>query len=505
MEGLREEAMKLYRQLVGSPPLRLAPAILTPYLILLLVDLRGGVLFATAPLAAFLASFGLCSRPNSRRLLGVYMYTAPYALAAEVAKLLGDHPLYELINAPLALLPAGLCGARGLAAYLIYAALSGGIYGLRGTMLSISSALISTAALGLSLGGRGLSYARAAILAWADDNYALLESVINGVEEKVEWNALILESDGEEIGLVEPGIHYGPFRGVGSSRFPYHLLEASGWRLYPLHGCGSHERNLVSSAEAAEYAKRIADRAFGASVECRPLKPVRIEAGHWRGFLLGCLDKPFLLATSTIGVEDVPCKSIPLRDKIVFIDMHNFEIDKPRLEHLDMLIRRAAASRIPCSEGLLCCWRLVKIDENLALRLNMCSPWLLYIKYSCGGETLEAVLIPANNVAPEAAKKYHDALPNINLITIDDHSCAAAIEEGVAPLAYGDELVDVILKARSECRLRSCTVRMASGSETLRIWGEETMHEIRRLIRRGLRIRFLPTIIYAVFLALMLV
>ena len=502
---MREEAVKLYKQLVGSPPLRLTPLVLIPYALLLLLDVKGGVLLATAPLAAFITSFGLCSRPTARRLLGLYMYTAPYALAAFAARLAGLNPLYELVNAPLAFLPAGLCGARGLAAYLVYAALAGSIYGLRGTMLSISSALISTAILGLSLGGRGLSYARAAILAWADDNYTLLESVINGVKQQVEWNALIFETEKETIGLVEPGIHYGPFRGVGSSRFPYYLLEASNWHLYPLHGCGSHERNAVSSVESAEYAKRIAEAALNSSRKCTPIKPVSIEAGHWRGFLIGCVDRPFLFATSTLGVEDVPCDAVPLRSSIVFIDMHNFEIDRPRLEHLDALVKKAYTARTPCHEGLLCCWKLVKVDEELASSLNMCSAWLLYLRYACGGESFEAVILPANNIAPEAAKRYQEELEGVNLITIDDHSCAAAIEEGVAPLSYNPRLVEVVNEARRSCRLRSCELRAASGREVLRLWGEETMKEIRQLIRRGLRVRFVPAALYVASLLLTLV
>lgn len=505
MEGLREEAVKLYRQLVGSPPLHLTPLVLIPYALLLMIDVKGGILLASAPLAAFITSFGLCSKPTARRLLGLYMYTAPYALAAFAAKLIGLQPLYELVNAPLAFLPAGLCGARGLAAYLVYAALAGSIYGLRGSMLSISSALISTMILGLSLGGRGLSYARAAILAWADDNYTLLESVINGVRQQIEWNALIFEAERGTVGLVEPGIHYGPFRGVGSSRFPYYLLEASNWQLYPLHGCGSHERNAVSSTESAEYAKRIAETALKSSRKCTPIRPIRIEAGHWRGFLIGCVDKPFLFATSTIGVEDVPCDAVPLRDSMVFIDMHNFEIDKPRLDHLDVLVKKAYTARIPCHEGLLCCWKLVKIDEKLARSLNMCSPWLLYIKYACSGESFEAVILPANNIAPEAAKRYQEELEGINLITIDDHSCAAAIEEGVAPLSYNPRLTEVVNEARRSCKPSSCVLRIASGREVLRLWGEETMREIRQLIRRGLRVRFIPAALYVAFLLLTLI
>ena len=506
MEGLREEAVKLYRQLVTSPPLRLSPAVLSPYIILALIDPKGFILLATAPLAAFLASFGVCSRATPQRLLGVYMYTSPFAIASIAARLLGLNPLYPIVNAPLALLPMGLCGSRGLAVYLAYAALSGSLYGLRASLFSTAAALLSSTIVALGLGGRGLSYARAAILAWADDNYELLESIIEGVEEEVTWNALILKkNDGDFIGLVEPGIHYGPFRGVGSSRFPYYLLKASQWRLFPLHGCGSHERNLVSSRDAASYATRIAESATVNARRCRAIKPDRVEAGHWSGILLGCSEKPFLLATSNRGVEDVPCSAIPYKDSIVFIDMHNFETDRPKLEHLDALIEKALRAKTQCTTRPRCCWRLIHLDEKLASKLNLCSAWLLYLRYECSGEGLEMVLLPANNIEPNAAKAYASSLREVNLLTIDDHSCAAAIEEGVAPLQFDPRLVDIVNSARRECRMDECEVMLASGSARLRLWGMRTMHEIRALLKRGLRLRFIPLMVYLVALSLLLV
>ncbi len=503
MEGLREQAVRLYKQLVTSPPSSVAPIVLLPFAVLLLVDPRGGLLVATAPLASFAASFASCSRAEWRRLIGVYMYASPYALAALAARLLGAEPPYGLVNAPMSLLPLGLCGARGLLLYLLYAAASGSLlYGIRGFAISVSSTLLASSILAIALGGKGLSYARAAILAWADDRYDLLESVIGGVHERVEWKALGFERDGATLALVEPGVHYGPFRGVGSSRLPHMLLRASGWRIFALHGCGSHERNMVSSRDAELYAERLAKLIPEKLRRCTPIRPARVEAGPWRGLLLGCVEQPMLLATSLEGVEDIPCDVLgDAQEKLAFIDMHNLEAPYARTEALPQLISQALKAIEPCSGIPRCCWRLVRVPE--AEKVNMCADWILYLRLECGEGRAEVVVIPANNIEPRAARLYAEKLPGVDLVTIDDHSCAAAIEEGVAPLTYSDSLVEAVEEARRSCTLRECSLSYAKGSEVVRVWGHETIDEIRELIKRGLRVRYVPLLIYAVPLILM--
>jgi len=88
------------------------------------------------------------------------------------------------------------------------------------------------------------------------ENYFTLYSHDEPVVTRV-----VLASAADQVALVLPGVHPGPFFPVGSyniSELIYHELRKKGITPMVLHGIGGHERNLPTNQLAREYAAAIA-------------------------------------------------------------------------------------------------------------------------------------------------------------------------------------------------------------------------------------------------------
>ncbi len=501
---LRDKATRLYDSLVTSPRVELgalalaamlASTLLYNHLLLLLVY----------DVLAFLIGFGICSTPYLHRLLGLVFYTLPYALTLLAVHLILHIDVVVGVAAGVVALPVlGLCGVTGALVFTLLSSVTGYIVSVWDAVAALASGLVSIIVILLAIGFDGLRVARAALLAWADDNYRLLEEVFEGVSEHVVWKAVGFKTmNGDEIFLVEPGIHYGPFRGAGSSGFPHTLLKLSGYKLYALHGCGSHERNLVSSLESRRYAESIVKSVSESSRACTPVRPVMREgSGGWYALTLGCLEQPLVILFNKNGVEDFDCNAIKeYNEKAMVVDAHSKEAPYANLTGLRETIDKAIASLEEC-ERPRCCWRLVRIDEDEARRIGMCDSWILVFMYACGDYDKVAIaILPANNIEPNAAEEYARKLDGVKLVTIDDHSCAALVaSEGVKPLQWSPVLASVINNAFAECKLTDCSLSMARGEEVLRVWGRSTIGMVTRLIERGLRAKLIPPLLYIGYL-----
>ncbi len=462
------------------------------------------VILLLLPLSAFLSSFALCGRREPRllirRLAGLYAVVIPHELAALVAKALGIKPGYVAVSLILSLIPLAYCGLRGLAIYLALTIISVMLIEPWSLQHAILYTLVPPLTLSVLISPTGLRFLEAGIRAWADDDYSVLESIAyeKGVDKQVKWRVVCLEANGRGVlGLVYTGVHYGPFRGACSSAVPHKLLEKSGYKLVALHGCGSHELNISTREEAEKLINAIIS---GATIRkrCTPVHPVDIRASNgWRGFLLGCAEEPLLFVTNKKGIEDIPCDALPPEPPVV-IDMHNNEAPEVDTRGLAELVTSAKSNVRPC-EALECCWRLLEIPKDLASSARLCSNWALVLLVSCDGENKRVVVLPANNVNPQAALRYKAAL-NAEIVTIDDHSCVAMVAEGVSPLQWNEKLATLLRNELDSCKLERCSVSYASGYARVRVWGERLLEEVRRLLRRGVRISPLPFLFYLVSL-----
>jgi putative membrane protein len=97
--------------------------------------------------------------------------------------------------------------------------------------------------------------------------------------------SIVLATAAEQVALVLPGVHPGPFFPVGSynvSELIFHELRKNGITPMVLHGVGGHERNLPTNELAKQYATAIASAATspgaGRRVE-RMRGPSRLQLG----------------------------------------------------------------------------------------------------------------------------------------------------------------------------------------------------------------------------------
>ncbi len=500
---LREKVSKLYDNLVASPRLEIGLASLLLFLASIMVY-HPLILLLVYGVLAFIIGFGFCAKPRLHRFLGILFYMSPFVIILLISHILRVEGTVGFAAGVLAMLVLGLCGLQGALLYTLLSTLVTYLYSPFDALAALASCIIAVALVTLVIGREGIDVARAAILAWADDDYRLLEKILGGVYEQVRWKAIGLRDDeGNEIFLVEPGIHYGPFRAAGSSIFPRILLNLSNARAFALHGCGSHERNLVSRLDAETYAKRILEKIMKEASQCNPVKPVKVRGYNgWVSYVFGCEELPALILCNERGVEDFSCDAVAtFSEKAMIIDAHNKEASSAPLKGLPETIS-TALSRLESCPRPMCCWRLVHVDRREAERIGMCDTWILVVKYQCSpGDTVSFVIIPANNVDPEAASRYARRLRGATIVTIDDHSCAALVAgEGVKPLQWDEHLAEVIEQVLESCKPRSCSLYAASGTETLRLWGSATLTRLSLFIERGLRARLIPVALYTLYL-----
>ncbi|MCE4624370.1 MAG: DUF2070 family protein [Desulfurococcales archaeon] len=335
-------------------------------------------------------------------------------------------------------------------------------------------------------GQEGMKYVKAAIESMRRKSGEIFEHAIPGITRDIEWNALLIDDkSGSVKGLVEPGIHYGPLKGISSSVFPQALLEESRDTLIPLHGCGSHERNLVFSKDSREYAKIIAREATKRGVKCTPLEPKVARYNGWTTILLGCTEKPLIIAFRRDGSEDVPCDLLgDMARNVIFVDGHCITTDNPShyglrdaLQHALMMVEECDSPR--------CCLVKVNISDDLMREANICQGWIAVYKQCCRTNCASIAIIPSNNVERSAAPRYWEHLgERVHIITIDDHSCIVD-ETNLGELRWSERLASLIKRLETGCTPSNCSLKIASGKKKLRVWGERSFYTLSKLLKRA--------------------
>lgn len=184
------------------------------------------------------------------------------------------------------------------------------------------------------------------------DRRTEIERVFENLGEYQYVNPRIIEFG--DLLVIYADVHYGPFSNVGSSKLPNLLKEAFrklGYsHLIPLHGLGSHDRNIVSSKHVSEYVEQLT-KTFISGLKERLLYhgSFILENDEWR--VLGLIfDKVSVLMVSRPrgGIDDLPysiqleyelkARSMGLGD-VIIIDTHNCELEnEPDLVKLRDLI-----------------------------------------------------------------------------------------------------------------------------------------------------------------------
>ena len=173
------------------------------------------------------------------------------------------------------------------------------------------------------------------------DKRTEIEEVFSKIGEDATINPRIIELG--DLLIIYTDVHYGPFSNIGSSRLPGLLTEEFkrlGKHVVALHGLGSHDRNIVSSAYIAKYRESILNEYLsGNKVKLLYHGGFCSDYYEWRlcGVIFDKLTLIFISRPYT-GIDDVPY-SIQLEydlkarklglGELILVDSHNWELQKP--------------------------------------------------------------------------------------------------------------------------------------------------------------------------------
>jgi len=261
--------------------------------------------------------------------------------------------------------------------------------------------------------------------------------------------AVIFERTKGSIVLVVPGVHFGPFRRIGSSALPYVVEdEFKKIGLTPLvfHGAGSHELDLPSTRISRFYASELASRILKSvqELKCSDIgKPYRVQAldeGPESSFEAMVFDfggSLFAVLMNPIrGGDDVPldvqkiseelARSSGLKD-LVIIDAHNNQ--GPRITDVSKYI---PVIKAVISTGTSLCSRVrvgLGVSKVKHQVLGLCSSEVKVFTLECNGKAYSLVYLYGNNARPGLRDEIRHALVlsgafDAEVVTADDHTCS---------------------------------------------------------------------------------
>ncbi len=311
--------------------------------------------------------------------------------------------------------------------------------------------LYSIERLGRNRGVSPLGSARAFLKTWLTGDHKHLEEMMRslGVTDRVRVGVLVFRREQDKpVALVFPDIHFGPFRNVGSARFPYFLEESLGHTVeaFVFHTPGSHERNLTTSSESYEKARAVASSIvsyYGQLVGYGMCRPSVLRDGEWEAYVLRGPTASVCFLTNTLrGSDDLPHgvwrkveEAFGERrglNLVVAVDSHSAK--GPRIgseEELSGLVEKLRGAD-ECREEEV----YVGYGEAVGTGCReLCHDKVkaLTIRFS-DGERYAIVYLYGNNVDIRAREEIVSRLERMGyknplVVTPDDHSCAATFKE----------------------------------------------------------------------------
>lgn len=324
-------------------------------------------------------------------------------------------------------------------------------------LVSIASSVAGSASIyvieraGWKRGVSPIKAIRAFAKTWVLGDREALEDLIRsyGVSDKVSVKAVVIfRESGNPVALVYPGLHFGPFRSVGSARFPYLLEE----RLSPaidslvFHTPGSHERNIATYAQSLEIARSVAASISSYSpliARMNLCRPQVIREGGWELYVIrGPTLLVGYLTNTERGNDDLPyslwelverfqAESRPL-NLAAIADSHSAKGE--RVENIEELY-----STIQKLQNLGSC-----AEEEFYLGYGevsgvecreLCSDRVKVLTFRYGdGARYALVYVYGNNMSIETRNRIVSLLRERGIreplvVTPDDHSCAASFKE----------------------------------------------------------------------------
>jgi len=348
-------------------------------------------------------------------------------------------------------------------------------------------------ALGRRLGVDAIAIANA----WA--KYALtgdstdLEKVFHdyGREYVAKVSVLAFDRDRDRVAIIVPGVHFGPFRSLGSSPLPHQVdevLEKIGVKHVLLHGAGSHEIDIVTNELSRRFAEELAKVVRLEGKETEVYEPYRVVANNREAFVIPTSRLSIVAISSPLtGGDDLPIElqeratklaEMYGMDDVVVVDCHNLE--GPRcldIEEFEPLLRRALSSTTaPCNS------LRVGYGEDYARGYvrGLCSNKVKVLALECHGKRYALIYLFGNNAQVGLRDRLRrialeEGFADCEVVTADDHLCTATTFDvpyyAVEPSPVLDSAVrNALRKALND--LSECKARAVFGYIKTRVLGE---------------------------------
>jgi putative membrane protein len=175
---------------------------------------------------------------------------------------------------------------------------------------------------------------QAFILAWTEKRRESIETILESKASPNEISTWILSfkmGEADEVHLVLPEIHPGPFSPIGGSDLPYRLFKLFHNRAIVFHSISDHSLNLPSFSEVAKYLDSLKIRELRSeSKECST--PVQVSSSQFTVTGIAFSSTALIIASKNTGMEDLPFTfRISIEERIselgfqhiLLVDAHN--------------------------------------------------------------------------------------------------------------------------------------------------------------------------------------
>ncbi len=273
-----------------------------------------------------------------------------------------------------------------------------------------------------------------------------LETLFDRCGHDIEVTTRVLtfvRKDGKKVAIVIPGVHFGPFRELGSSPLPHVLdekLKSIGIEPLVLHGAGSHELDIVTADLSRDFADKLSkdlSKDFGKKIEL--FEPFRVSDGMKEALVIPSSDLYVIAISSPItGGDDLPAEVQSLAEDVAskylgvdvaIVDCHNLEGPRERQAEAFLRLLREALSRT--SKQCKTLKVSIAVEEVKGHVKGLCSPRIKVLGIECGDRKVGLVYIFGNNADVGVRERLRKVLidhgfDDAEVMTADDHLCTAA-------------------------------------------------------------------------------
>ncbi|MCS7111761.1 MAG: DUF2070 family protein [Sulfolobales archaeon] len=267
------------------------------------------------------------------------------------------------------------------------------------------------------------------------------------VERDIKVHSIIFRRRDDTIAMIVPGVHFGPFKTLGSTLLPHYLdemLNSKGIKTFVLHGAGSHELDLINKNEAKKLAGEIVDKIFNnfsLSEKYEVIyEPFRVYDEFYEAFVIQTSNLAIIAISSPIiGGDDIPYEVQKHTEEItpiygfkhgVIIDCHNIEglrvADPNKFNPIVMAsisIRKKACSSFKTGYGESSVYGNVR---------GLCINKIKVLTIECDDAKYSLIYLYGNNAKiglRDLLRRIaiNNGIRDAEVITLDDHSCAGTV------------------------------------------------------------------------------